>query len=561
MSRYSLAAPALRSLLKIADGHLHTTVRTIGATTNNNLPNNPCYGSLDRKLLNSNIGAQRWASSGSTDLSKLISKEILPRTDNWEGSEKFLKAVVNVLLKYIREQNDRSKKVLDFHHPAEMLKLIDMSIPEKPQNLEHLVKECEKVLKYGVKSGHPRFFNQISCGLDLVGMAGEWLTATANTNMFTYEICPVYILMENAVLRQMYKCVGWNPDTSDGIFAPGGTISNLYGLLVARYAFDPRGKQLGLKELPKLCCFTSASSHFSIKSAAAVCGIGTDNCFYIPTDERGKMIPELLEKKIIECKNNGLHPFFVCATCGTTVYGAMDPFEEVANICKKHKIWYHVDAAWGGGLFLSPEHHDKLKGISRADSITWNPHKLMGAMLQCSACLFQKKGLLMDCNKMKADYLFMQDKFYDVSYDTGDKSIQCGRHNDVFKLWLMWKSKGMEGYREQVNMLMDHSAYFAKKVKETEGFELIMEPEFLNVCFYYVPKKLRNLSKEEKYKALDKIAPAIKGEMMKRGWTMVAYQPEKDRAKFFRLIISNQAIRREDLDFLMKEIALIGESL
>ncbi|KHJ82312.1 pyridoxal-dependent decarboxylase domain protein, partial [Oesophagostomum dentatum] len=263
--------------------------------------------------------------------------------------------------------------------------------------------------------------------------------------------------------------------------------------------------------------------------------------------------------------------FFACCTAGTTVYGAFDPIEAVADICEKHKIWFHIDAAWGGGLFLSPEHRHLLKGAERANSITWNPHKLMGALLQCSACLFREKGILMECNKMKADYLFMQDKFYDVSYDTGDKALQCGRHNDIFKLWLMWKSKGMEGYREQINRLMDLSQYFAKRVKETEGFELIMEPEFLNVCFYYIPKKLRNLSVEERNKQLSKpeflnvcfyyipkklrnlsveernkqlskVAPAIKGRMMERGNTMVAYQPEKGRPNFFRLIISNQAI-------------------
>ncbi|PIO60467.1 hypothetical protein TELCIR_18035, partial [Teladorsagia circumcincta] len=108
---------------------------------------------------------------------------ILPHTANWKGTEKFLLSVVEVLLKYIREENVRDNKILEFHHPAEMLQLIDLEIPEQPEKLESLVKSCEEVLRLGVRTGHPRFFNQISCGLDLVSMAGEWLTATANTNM------------------------------------------------------------------------------------------------------------------------------------------------------------------------------------------------------------------------------------------------------------------------------------------------------------------------------------------------------------------------------------------
>ncbi|VDM16910.1 unnamed protein product [Wuchereria bancrofti] len=170
-------------------------------------------------------------------------------------------------------------------------------------------------------------------------------------------------------------------------------------------------------------------------------GIGTDNCFTIPTDPSGRMIPEALEQRIIQCKKDGMEPFFVCATAGTTVYGAWDPISQIADICDRHKLWLHVDAAWGGGLLLSPEHRHKLYGIERANSVTWNPHKLMGALLQCSACFIKQEGLLFQTNQMSADYLFQQDKPYDVSFDTGDKAMQCGRHNDIFKLWLMWRSK------------------------------------------------------------------------------------------------------------------------
>lgn len=88
--------------------------------------------------------------------------------------------------------------------------------------------------------------------------------------------------------------------------------------------------------------------HYSVKSAAAVLGIGTDYCFSVPTDLRGRMIPEALERKILKCKSEGLYPFFVAATAGTTVYGAWDPLPKIADICERHKIWFHVDAAWGG---------------------------------------------------------------------------------------------------------------------------------------------------------------------------------------------------------------------
>ncbi|KAK5966322.1 hypothetical protein GCK32_006366 [Trichostrongylus colubriformis] len=387
------------------------------------------------------------------DLSQLIAKDILPQTANWKGTEKFLLSVVQVLLKYIREENVRENKILEFHHPAEMLQLIDLDIPERPQNLESLVKSCEEVLRLGVRTGHPRFFNQISCGLDLVSMAGEWLTATANTNMFTYEIAPVFILMEKAVMKRMWEAIGWDVDQADGIFAPGGAIANLYAVSTARHALYPRSKYVGLKDVPTLCIFTS---------------------------------------------------------------------EDVRTL--------------------------RLRGHAHP----FGPYNMQHLNF----------GLLFQCNQMSADYLFMQDKPYDVSYDTGDKAIQCGRHNDVFKLWLMWKSKGMEGYRQQVNKLMDLTAYFTQRIRETEGYELVVDPpEFLNVCFWYIPSNLRGLDPAEKKARLEKIAPKIKARMMERGTTMVGYQPDKQRPNFFRMIISSQAITRDDLDFLIQEIVDIGESL
>ncbi|VDN21424.1 unnamed protein product [Cylicostephanus goldi] len=313
---------------------------------------------------------------------------------------------------------------------------------------------------------------------------------------FTYEIAPVYILMEKAVMKRMWEAIGWDPETSDGIFAPGGALANLYAMITARHAMYPRSKYVGLKDVPQLCAFTSESSHYSIKSAAAVCGIGTDLCFAISNDNAGRLIPEELEQKIIECKKEGLVPFFVCCTAGTTVYGAMDPIDKVADICERHKLWLHVDAAWGGGLLLSPEHRYKLSGIERANSVTWNPHKLMGALLQCSACLF--------------------------------------------------KQDGTEGFRQQINKLMDLAAYFTQRVRETEGYELVLDPLALD-----------RLSLSTHFQ----IAPKIKARMMERGTTMVGYQPDKQRPNFFRMIISNQAITREDLDFLIQEIVDIGESL
>ncbi|KAK2164503.1 hypothetical protein NP493_1413g00006 [Ridgeia piscesae] len=489
--------------------------------------------------------------------------ELLPQKDGCKKTSRFLQEVVDVLIDYVHKSNDRSTKVLDFHHPHTLREMMDhcLDIQEEPQNLEQILSDCKETLKYCVKTGHPRFFNQLSTGLDIIALVGEWLTATANTNMFTYEIAPVFTLMEDIVLTKMRECIGWENGEGDGIFAPGGAISNLYAVAVARHTVMPDGKTKGLSSLPRLVMFTSEHSHFSIKRAGALLGIGTDNVVLIKTDERGKMIPSVLDAEIERAKREGGVPFFVSATAGTTVLGAFDPFNDIADICEKHKIWFHVDGAWGGSALISQKYKGLLEGVQRADSMTWNPHKLMGILLQCSAILLRRKGLLEASNALKAPYLFQEDKQYDVVYDTGDKAIQCGRHNDVFKLWITWRANGDTGFENRINGLLDMSHYLQQKLKERKGFEFVLEnPQFINVCFWYVPSSMRRLTPgPERDARLHKVAPKIKAMMMEKGSTMVGYQPLGEKPNFFRMIVSNAATTQPDIDFMLNEIERLGE--
>ncbi|KAJ7415573.1 hypothetical protein WISP_77687 [Willisornis vidua] len=388
-----------------------------------------------------------------TDFSNLYARDLLPSKNGEEQTMQFLLEVVDILLNYVRKTFDRSTKVLDFHHPHQLLEGMEgfnLELSDNPESLEQILVDCRDTLKYGVRTGHPRFFNQLSTGLDIIGLAGEWLTSTANTNMFTYEIAPVFVLMEQITLRKMREIIGWSNKNGDGIFSPGGAISNMYSIMAARYKYFPEVKTKGMAAVPKLVLFTSEHSHYSIKKAGAALGFGTDNVILIKCNERGKIIPADLEAKILEAKQKGYIPLFVNATAGTTVYGAFDPIQEIADICEKYNLWLHVD------------------------------------------------GILQGCNQMCAGYLFQPDKQYDVSYDTGDKAIQCGRHVDIFKFWLMWKAK---------------------------------------------------------------VAPKIKALMMESGTTMVGYQPQGDKVNFFRMVISNPAATKSDIDFLIEEIERLGQEL
>lgn len=489
--------------------------------------------------------------------------DLLPNCTDSTTTKNFLNQISMLSIKYVKRSNDRSEKIINFKHPAELKKMLNLEIKAEPSSLQEILNDCEVVLNNVVKTGHPRFFNQLSQGLDVVSLAGEWLTAATNTNMFTYEIAPVYVLMEEVTLGKMREFIGWN-EPGDGILNPGGSISNLYAIQAARHHFFPEIKANGLFNSPKLIIFTSEHSHYSVAKAAAILGHGLNQVKLVPVDDKGKLKPNELEKLILECLSENQIPLLVSLTAGTTVLGAFDPINPVADICEKYKIWLHVDAAWGGGALLSQKHKHLLNGIERSDSVTWNPHKIMGCHLQASAFLVKKTGILLEANEMAATYLFQQDKHYDLNYDTGDKTIQCGRHVDIYKVWLMFKAKGLNGFEKQIDRFFELAKYLYNQILKRENFEIVLhDPEFTNICFWYIPNSLKNVNKKSiSYKtALHKIAPIIKEKMMQNGNLMIGYQPLDEKPNFFRMIISNSATIQEDLDFVLDEIERLGKDL
>ncbi|XP_017291601.1 acidic amino acid decarboxylase GADL1 isoform X1 [Kryptolebias marmoratus] len=462
----------------------------------------------------------------------------------------------------VKKATDVREKVCEWRSPEELKELLDLELRDQGESESKILKRCRDAIRYSVKTTHPRFFNQLFAGMEPYSLVASFITETLKTSLYTYEMAPVFTLIEDAVLRKMMEMIGWE-EGGDGIFNAGGSMSNMYAMNLARYRYYPDIKELGLSAAPQLAVFTSQESHYSISKAAALMGIGTKNVHMVPTDKRGKMIPSALEEQIESAKRKGAVPFLVNATAGTTVFGAFDPIDKIGEICEKHNLWLHVDACWGGGALMSKKHKYLLKGIEKANSVAWNPHKMLMTCLQCSAFLIRDKThLLQHCHSARASYLFQQDKFYDVSYDIGDKSIQCSRKPDAFKFWLTWKALGTKELGQRVDRAFEMSRYLAEEIKKREGFRLLMEPEYANVCFWYIPPSLRNLPDGPEFcQKLHNVAPVIKERMMKMGSMMVGYQPHGGNANFFRMVVISPQVSRQDLDFVLDEIHNLGKDL
>uniref|UniRef100_A0A8D0PJU4 Glutamate decarboxylase like 1 n=1 Tax=Sus scrofa TaxID=9823 RepID=A0A8D0PJU4_PIG len=234
-------------------------------------------------------------------------------------------------------------QVCEWQPPEQLKQLLDLELRDTGEPHNRLLELCQDVIRYSVKTNHPRFFNQLYAGLDYYSLVARFMTEALNPSVYTYEVSPVFLLVEEAVLKKMIEFIGWKE--GDGIFNPGGSVSNMYAMNLARYKYCPDIKEKGLSGLPRLILFTSAECHYSMKKAASFLGIGTENVCFVETDGRGKMIPEELEKQVWQARREGAAPFLVCATSGTTVLGAFDPLNEIADICERHGLWLHVDVS------------------------------------------------------------------------------------------------------------------------------------------------------------------------------------------------------------------------
>lgn len=188
---------------------------------------------------------------------------------------------------------------------------------------------------------------------------------------------------------------------------------------------------------------------------------------------------------------------------------------------------------------------------------------MLTASQQCSTFLTTHKDILSKCHSTNATYLFQKDKFYDTTYDTGDKHIQCGRRADVFKFWFMWKAKGTKGLENHVNQVFKMAEFLTDEIRSREGFELVLDnPECTNVGFWYIPPSLRNMERNEQFfNELHKVAPKIKEAMIKKGSMMVTYQPLHNLPNFFRIVLQNSCLTEFDMVYFLNEIDNLGNKL
>lgn len=449
---------------------------------------------------------------------------------------------------YIKSIHDDNSLIANNNTPQTLAAIFDTSIHEKGISSEHLLSLLELYLSQSVKTGHKYFCNQLYGGFNITSFIAEIVTSLTSTSMYTYEVAPIATLMEIELIKKMNRIIGFKE--GNGQFVSGGSSANLVAALCARNKKFPELKYNGLRSNSALTIFASDQAHYSLNKAANLLGIGSNNLIKVPSDHNGCMRVDQLEKALDASKKKGDCPFLIVATAGTTVLGAFDPIEPISKIAKTHDIWLHVDGALCGSVLLSESHAHLLTGIHHADSLTWDPHKMMSIPLICSVLLVKDHEVLNKaCACDNDEYLFHDHEFKD--YDLGKSSIQCGRRADVLKLWFSWKYFGDSGYEFRINKLFKLTDHAVQIVQETTQLELVTIPQSVTVCFRYIPDKDTDL---------DKFNLTLRNHLVKSGNVMINYSYLKGRL-VIRLVIINPDLEFEDIDYIFNEIIKTGDHL
>lgn len=366
--------------------------------------------------------------------------------------------------------------------------------PRENQNFTELLQEiAEPILKNSLQVSHEKSIAHLHCPPLIPAIAADLMISSYNQSLDSWDQSTAATYVEKEMIKWLTQQFGY-PSTSDGTFTTGGTQSNYTGLLLARDEFCHRkwGRDVKHDGLPsqfhKLRILCSEDAHFTVQKSAALLGLGENAVIKVKVDENHRMSPIHLKKQLIDLKEGDLLPFALVGTCGTTDFGSIDPLIELATIAKEEELWFHVDAAYGGALILSESHNWKLEGITAADSITVDFHKLFFQPISCGA-FFVKNSESFRFLHHHADYLNPIEDEREGIPNLVNKSIVTSRRFDAFKLFLSLKTVGISLFSEMIDATFNLAQKTANYLSQQPN--IIVEnknPELNTVIFRFEPQ-------------------------------------------------------------------------
>ncbi len=343
----------------------------------------------------------------------------------------------------------------------------------------------------GFNTAHPGFLAFIPGGGLVTSALADWFVKTTNRYGTANFASPLLAQLEYRVIQTFAAWVGYDADAA-GVLTTGGSLANFTAVVTARRAKLPENFLDGV-------LYCSDQTHHSVMKAANLAGFSARNLRILPTDDQFRLLTEPLVQQIVEDREAGLQPFMIIASAGTTNTGSIDPLPELADIADEQDLWFHVDGAYGGAFVITERGAERLQGMSRADSITLDPHKGLFLPYGTGCILVRDKEALISAHEMRGDY--MPDLDRDLAHlDPFSLSVELSREHRGLKMALPLMLHGVQAFVDELDEKLDLAAVVHAGLSAIDELEVLNVPELSTVAF-----RLRDESDEVNKALMDAV--------------------------------------------------------
>ncbi len=337
--------------------------------------------------------------------------------------------------------------------PAALRKLLGAdNLPEHGVPANRLLAEATDLLfEHSLLNSHPRFWGYITAGAAPISVLADFLAAAVNPNVGAASLSPMATEIEAQTVRWLADLIGY-PRRCGGLLVSGGNLANMIGVLTSRQAKAPWNlKEEGLTgSTQQLVAYASQETHTWIDKAADLLGLGSNAVRKIGANAQQQMDVAALEAQIIADRSAGYLPFLVVGTAGTTSTGAVDPLPEMAALCRRYDLWFHVDGAYGAPAAVLPNASPDLLGLREADSIALDPHKWLYSPLEAGCVLVRNPQQLQATFSHHPTYYNFDGSQEDPPINYHEFGLQNSRGFRALKVWLALRQVGRAGYMQMI---------------------------------------------------------------------------------------------------------------
>lgn len=468
---------------------------------------------------------------------------VTPHAPDWPRQVS-MDAVDAILMDY--EQLDQASIGKAMTRPA-MEQLLHEPPPEEGRDFTHMLNEFQaKVVGNAFRPSHPRFWAFIASAPTYASILAEFLAANANLFAGVWKEAAGAAEVELVVLDWFRQFLGL-PSSALGLLTGGGSEATLTALTVAR-------ESLSFDERTRCVLYASEHRHWSVDRGAKIIGLRPEQIHSLPCDAEYRMRVDSLKHAIATDLQRGLLPWVVLANAGTTNTGSVDPLADIAAICARHRLWLHVDAAYGWPIVLLDEAKRLFAGIEQADSITLDPHKWFAQPFDAGCVLLRHGELLAKTFTMRPEY--MQDVVPgENEINFCDQGIALTRRFRALKIWMSVKLLGVAWFRRLIAHNCTLARYAEALVRTMGCFEVTSAAKLSIVCFRYVPcaRKMADVD-------LDRLQQSIAAELLSSGLAFISTTRLHERTTL-RFCFVNWRTTATDVDDVIAAMVRIGDRL